>query len=93
MINITIIIPVGLGCAVAGGGIVLYFVKHPEVIDKWLSLFYKIIKSIWKGADKQFVKYGVQSTINCYVARLNKEVPNLDAQRVEIDWVDENITP
>ncbi len=93
MINVTIIIPIGFVCLVAGGGIVLFFVKHPEVLDKWLSLLFKLIKFLWKGADKQIVKYGIQSTINGYVAKLNKEVPNLDAQRVEIKWIDDNITP
>lgn len=93
MINITIIIPIGFGCLIAGGGLVLYFVKHPEVIDKWLSIIYKLIRLIYRGADKQFVKYGIQSTINDYVAKLNKAVPNLDAQRVSINWIDENVTP
>ena len=93
MINITIIIPIGFGCLIAGGGLVLYFVKHPEVIDKWLSIIYKLIRFIYKGADKQFVKYGIQSTINDYVAKLNKAVPNLDAQRVSINWIEENVTP
>ena len=52
MINITIIIPIGFGCLIAGGGLVLFFVKHPEVIDKWLSIIYKLIRFIYKGAGE-----------------------------------------
>ena len=94
MIQINIFFPISIVCAfAAGGGVILYFVKHPEVVEKWLSLFFKIIKTIHKNADSKFVKYNIQSTINSYIAKLNHDVPNLDAQRVEIDWIDENITP
>ena len=93
MINIYIIFPVSILCLAAGGGIAWHIFTHPEVLDKWASLFYRVFKAICKSADKRFVQYNIQSTINGYIAKLNKDVPNLDAQRINIDWIDEEITP
>ena len=93
MINIYIIFPVSILCLAAGGGIAWHIFTHPEILDKWASIFYRLFKAIYKGADKRFVKYNIQSTINGYIAKLNKDVPNLDAQRISIDWIDEDITP
>lgn len=93
MINININVPISILCFAAGGGTVWYIFTHPEILDKWASIFYRLFKAIYKGADKQFVKYNIQSTINGFIAKLNANVPNLDAQRVNIDWIDEEITP
>lgn len=93
MINININIPISILCFTAGGGTVWYILTHPEVLDKWASIFYRLFKAIYKGADKQYVKYNIQSTINGFIAKINADVPNLDAQRVNIDWIDEEITP
>lgn len=93
MIDINIIIPVGLGGTLLGGGVVAYCFTHPEVIEKILSYFFKAIKYLFKCADKQYVKYNIQSNINNYICKLNKKVPNLDAQQVKVEWIDENITP
>lgn len=41
----------------------------------------------------RFVKYNIQSTINGFIAKLNSDVPNLDAQRINIDWIEEELTP
>lgn len=93
MINIYIVFPVSILCFAAGGGIVWQIFTHPEILDKWISYFYWLLKVIYKGADKRFVKYNIQSTINGFIAKLNTDVPNLDAQRINIDWIDEGITP
>lgn len=91
MITINIIIPIG--SFIIGGGVAVYLLTHPEIVEKWLSIFYKIAKTIYVGADKQYVKFNIQANINSYIALLNKKVPNLDAQRIKIEWVEENITP
>ncbi len=62
-------------------------------LDKWASCFYRLFKAISKEADKRFVKYNIQSTINGFIAKLNSDVPNLDAQRINIDWIEEELTP
>lgn len=93
MINININFPINILWFAAGGGTVWYIFAHPEIFDKWASIFYRLLKVIYKGADKRFVKYNIQSTINGFIAKLNTDVPNLDAQRVNIYWIDEEITP
>lgn len=92
MLNLNIIIPVSICSTLLGGGVVAYFLTHPEVLEKLLSFIFRCAKSIWKGADKQFVKYNIQSQINSFVARLNESVPNLDAQHVKLEWIDESIS-
>lgn len=93
MINIYLIFPISILSLVAGGGIVWYLLTHPEIIEKWVSFFYRLFKNLYKEADKRFVKYNIQATINSFIAKLNTNVPNLDAQRVNIKWIDEEITP
>lgn len=70
----------------------LYFVKHPEAVEKWAAIFYKIGKYIWKTSEYQYVKYDIQSKVNTYSAHLAKEVPNLSPASVVIHWIDENQT-
>ena len=91
MITINIIIPIG--SFIIGGGVAAYLLTHPEIVEKWFSIFYKIAKTIYVGADKQYVKFNIQANINSYIALLNKKVPNLNAQRIKFEWVEENITP
>lgn len=93
MINIYIILPVSIFCLAAGGGIVWFIFTHPAILDKWASFFYRLLKIIYKEADKRFVKYNIQSIINGFITKLNADVPNLDAQRISIDWIDEKTTP
>ena len=93
MINININFPINILWFAAGGGTVWYIFAHPEILDKWASIFYRSLKAIYKGADKQFVKYNIQSTINGFIAKLNTNVPNLDAQRINIEWIEDEITP
>ncbi|MFR3695060.1 MAG: hypothetical protein ACLTW0_02615 [Alistipes ihumii] len=93
MINIYIIIPVSILGFVAGSGFVWFIFTHPEILDKWISCFYRLFKAIYKEADKRFVKYNIQSILNGFIAKLNTDVPNLDAQRINIEWIDEEITP
>ena len=93
MINIYLILPVSIFCLAAGGGIVWFIFTHPAILDKWASFFYRLLKIIYKEADKRFVKYNIQSIINGFITKLNADVPNLDAQRISIDWIDEKTTP
>ncbi len=93
MINIYIIFPVSILCFAAGSGIAWHIFTHPEILDKWASCFYRLLKAIYKEADKRFVKYNIQSIINGFIAKLNTNVPNLDAQRINIEWIEEEITP
>ena len=78
--------------AVGGGSLLLYVIKHPEIVDKWLALFTKFGKLIYKKWEYTYVKRDVQSVINGYIANLSKLVPNLLVKRVALEWVDENIT-
>lgn len=86
-------IPVILLAAAAGGcSLGVHFVKHPETVDKWLALFSRFGRYVFKKWEYTYVKRDVQSVVNGYIARLTKQVPNLLVKRVTLEWVDENIT-
>lgn len=78
--------------AAGGGSLVIYFIKHPEVVDKWLALFSKYAKFVYKKWEYTYIKRDVQSTVNGYVSKLTEKVPNLLVKRVTLEWVDDNIT-
>lgn len=78
--------------AVGGGSIVVYFVKHPEAIDKWMALIAKFSKTFSKKWEYTYVKRDVQSIVNGYITKLSNQVPNLLVKRVTLDWVDEQLT-
>ena len=78
--------------AAGGGSLVLYFLKHPEVVDKWLALFSKYAKFFYNKWEYTYIKRDVQSAVNGYVSKLAEKVPNLLVKRVTLEWVDENIT-
>ncbi|CCZ82243.1 hypothetical protein [Odoribacter laneus] len=90
--NLAIPVFVIIGMA-SGGGLVLYFVKHPDKLETLLALINKICKSIIKKAEYNFVKYDVQSTVNKYISTFSKKIPNLSVTHVKLEWIDENITP
>lgn len=92
-IYIYISIPVMFLVVVAGSfSLGVHFVKHPEIVDKWLALFSRFGKFVYKKWEYTYVKRDVQSVVNGYLSRLTKQVPNLLVKRVTLEWVDENIT-
>lgn len=88
-IGIPVLLLVG---ATGGGSLVLFFVKHPEVLDKWIALLAKYSKSLSKSIEYIYVKHDVQAVVNGYVAGLSEKVPNLLVKRVTLKWVDDNLT-
>src|SRR5574344_2938015 len=72
--------------------LIIYFVKNPEKVEKWIALFSKLFKNFWKVAEHTYVKMDVQYTVNAYMADLRKLVPSLLITHVQISWIDENMT-
>lgn len=91
-INIIIQIVWPVFVLVGGGSVIVYFVKHPETVDKWASLFYKLVSRVYKGVDDRIVKHDTQRVVNSYLAALREEVPNMAATSLKINWIDENIS-
>lgn len=92
-VNITIIITVFIIGCVIGGSIIVHFVKHPEKLEKICALINKVFRSVWKGAEKNFVKYDIQFRVNSFVSDLLDKVPNLTPSMVKIEWIELNQTP
>lgn len=95
LFTVNFIIPLSFSFIIGGFsvfGIVIYFVKNPEKFEKWVALFCSYFRYISKSAEKTYVKFSVQSTVNSFVADLSKDVPNIGANFVKLNWVDEGMT-
>ena len=90
--NFFINIPFLFVGAIGGGVIVYYLIKHPEILDKWIAIFTRLLKHISKKWEYSYVKHDVQSVVNGYVAQLTKKVPCLLVKRVTLEWIDEDVT-
>ena len=76
--------------ATAIGGLAFYFIKNPDKLEALLALFVKSVRRFFSWAEKAYVKYKVQSTVNHFIVNISKMVPNLYVNRVRLQWVDDN---
>lgn len=72
--------------------IALYFIKNPEKFEKWIAILCSCFRYISKSAEKTYIKFTVQSVVNGFIADLSKEVPNIGANFVKLNWIDEGMT-
>ena len=72
-----------------GGGmsIVVWFIQHPEKAEYWYSLLCRMFRNFFSVAEKKYVKYSIQSTVNSYLSDVAKTIPSLKIQRVKLQWI------
>ncbi|HNW97991.1 MAG TPA: hypothetical protein PKK00_06235 [Bacteroidales bacterium] len=90
-LNVTIIISVAI-IVVTFGTTVFYLIRHPETLEKWASIFYRVTKYLLNKGEYQYVKYDIQSKVNSYSNKLSKDIPNLSPSNIVIHWINENQT-
>ena len=87
--------------AVFGGGfvvlipIVTVIFLYPEKVEKWCALLWRFLSffgSLFRGAHRQYVKLDLQGRLNEFSKGLARDAPFLAETRVEIKWVDEDVT-
>ena len=76
-----------------GGGLVLFF--YPDKIEQWSALLWKAWSKIlrllgfaFNYAQKQYVKHDLQSRVNAFVRRFDREVPTGSGRKCRVEWVD-----
>lgn len=74
-------------------GLIFYFVRFPHKFEKAIAFIHKHLKAIFKNSEYFFVKYDIQGTINSFIVKTAKKVPQLEVVKAKIEWVDSNQTP
>lgn len=67
----------------------------PEKIEKWVAMFWYLVSRIgvfFNFAHKRAIKFDIQGSLNDYVKRISKEIPQIGNFKVEVEFVDEPIS-
>lgn len=73
--------------------IIAAVVMHPDKVEKWAALFWKLLarfKDVFRGAHKTYLRHDLQGRVNDFVKRIRKSVPDLPDERLVVEWVDPN---
>lgn len=70
---------------IAGSGIIGYFLKHPETVEKWASMIAWALSRIWKKTEYFAIKSELQGRINSFVRTLESNT-TAKFPRVSIKW-------
>ncbi len=84
-----------LSGASIGSVLLVYLLLHPEKIEIWSSLLWRLLSSlgsVFKFAHKKYVKYDIQGRVNRFAKELSKNAPYLAEERVRVEWVRSNIS-
>src|SRR5438552_2869331 len=68
---------------------------NPEKAEKWLAILSKLLSrfdGLFKQAHKNYVKYDLQGRVNTFTRSLDDSAPFLAAHKVEVQWVDGEVT-
>ena len=66
--------------AVVATGVIAYLLTHPEKVDIWASLIYRMLNHLSTAfgfAQREYVRRDLQGRINRYVKRLSDDAPFL----------------
>lgn len=67
----------------------------PEKVEKWAAMFWYLLSrlgTLFDFAHKRAVKLDIQGSLNDYVKKISKEIPQIGKFKVEVDFVDEPIS-
>jgi hypothetical protein len=84
-----------LGGVSVGGVIIICLLLHPEKIEIWSSLLWRLLNNlgtVFKFAHKRYVKYDMQGRVNGFARGLSKDAPYLASKRVRVEWVGGDVT-
>lgn len=84
-----------LGGLTLSGGVILYLLFNPEKIEKWSALSWQLLSqfdTVFKSAHKRYLKHDLQGRINEFVKVIAKDAPFLAGTRVNVEWVQDDVT-
>lgn len=74
------------------GGLIFFFIKNPDKLEALFALITKSFRHLFVWAEKAYVKFKVQSTVDRFIVNVSKMVPNMSVKRVHLHWVDDNFS-
>lgn len=85
------LLPFLLGSSVTIAVCAAALLKNPEKVEKWLALLWKAMLTFTRGmcrAQKEFVRYDIQGSVNSFINHHCREMPGFKARGVTIEWMD-----
>jgi hypothetical protein len=83
-----------LGSGISAAIIATAILKNPELVEKWIALFWKFVmhlKVAFGFAHKKYVQYDVQGSVNDFIRHHAKEMPGFQVRGVKLEWEDADI--
>jgi len=78
----------GAGAGLVGAIAVIIFL-NPEKAQIWFSWLWKGLSKLYRGAEKQYIKYDLQGRINDFGRQVGSEAPFLAATQVRVEFTKE----
>lgn len=66
---------------------------YQEEVQKYSVFFWKIIRIVWKKAEKKIVANDIEGRVNKFTMSLKREMPKLEPSGVQIQWVERGESP
>lgn len=84
-----------LGGLLTATGLTVYaIVKHPDLVERWAALIWKLCLKIGiflRFAHKKYVQYDFQGHVNHFIKKHSKELPGFHVTGVRMEWVDTEV--
>ncbi|MBU4251791.1 MAG: hypothetical protein KKC39_02845 [Candidatus Omnitrophica bacterium] len=82
-----------LAAFLGGGGLVLVLIfLNPEKAEIWASKFWRLVRFIWKGAEKKYIAHDIQGHVNDFNKKLVGEIHNYESTAIKIKWIEQEET-
>jgi hypothetical protein len=69
------------------GALLVYFLKNPEKIEKWVSLLARLFSFLGLRVQKVHIQKDIQASLNSYRSKINKECEDLIPYKTEIRFL------
>ena len=66
---------------------------YQEELQKYAVCFWKIVRIVWKKAEKKIISNDIEGRVNEFTKSLKKEIANFEPVGVQIQWVEEGESP
>jgi hypothetical protein len=71
----------------------LIALHYQEKIQKLLVILWKVVRLVWKKAEKKIISNDIEGRINDFAKSLKQEMTNFEPVGVQIQWVEEGESP
>ncbi len=88
-----LLFPAGIGALSTVTIIVILVLIFPEKVELWQSILWGWVENIgflYKRANKEKIKHGIQGRVASFARELGSSLPEFDPPNVKIQWVEQN---